>query len=43
MRSKNETVDMHFKNIASGILCHSQAHKTYKSYVLIAAYIKMDV
>ena len=43
MRSKNETVDKHFKNIASGILCHSQAHKTYKSYVLIAAYIKMNV
>ena len=43
LRTRNETVDMHIKNIANGILCHSQAHKTYKSYVPLAAYIKMDI
>ena len=43
MRCRNETVDMHIKNIANGILCHSQAHIPYKSYVLLAAYIKIDI
>ena len=43
LRTRNETVDMHIKNIANGILCYSQTHKKHKSFVLLAAYIKMDV